>query len=86
MNRNRGEAAKALKAMGPVAEAGAIECLKTSPNGWVNKEVSGVLAEIGREQGLAALQEFLPKAKAGFDRQDAEKAIDAIRRRLRASP
>jgi hypothetical protein len=85
MHSNRGEAAKALKAMGPVAEGAAIAALKNSNDGWVNKDVLGVLAEIGGEDALEAIQELLPRF-SWLEKGDADKAMDAIKGRLRASP
>jgi hypothetical protein len=46
MPRYRGETGKALKAMGPIAEAATIGLLKNS-DFWVRRETCGVLAEIG---------------------------------------
>ena len=55
MHRNRGEAGKALREMGPIAEAATIGCLKER-DGWVRKETCLVLAEIGGEESLKALE------------------------------
>lgn len=79
MYRNRGEAAKAMKEMGPVAEAAAISCLKDR-DGWVRGEACAVLAEIGGARSLGALAEL---AKQGdmWDKQHADKAITAIKKR-----
>ncbi len=80
MYRNRGEASKALKAMGPVAEAAAVGCLEDR-DGWVRKETCLVLAEIGGHEALEALREYTGRVK-GFDLRDAENAIEAIQARL----
>jgi len=80
MYRNRGEAAKALKEMGPVAEAAAISCL-SDRDGWVRGEACQVLAEIGGEESLKALREYGKRA-TGFDVQHAGQAIAAIEKRL----
>lgn len=81
MYRNRGEASKALKAMGPVAEAATINCLKDR-DFWARKEACSILSDIGGEKAVKALTDYASRA-TGFDRQDADKAIDTIERRLR---
>ena len=84
MPRYRGEAGKALKAMGPVAEAAAIPLLKNSEF-WMRRETVGVLAEIGGEDALQALQE-LAAGLSDFDSRDMRQAINTIQRRLAAAP
>jgi len=80
MYRNRGEAAKAMREIGAVAEPAAISCLKDR-DGWVRGEACAVLADIGGPRSLEALAEF---AKQGdmWDKQHADKAMTAIRKRL----
>ncbi|MEN6452246.1 MAG: SHD1 domain-containing protein [Thermoguttaceae bacterium] len=84
MKTNRGEAIKAMKAMGPIAEQAAIEALSKSDDGWANRDLLALLANIGGEDSLEAVQTFLHRA-TWFDKADAERAHDAIKRRLRAS-
>ena len=87
MYRDRGEAAKALKAMGPIAEAAAIGCLKDRDD-WVRKETCQVLSEIGGEESLKALRQYGQRQQGARDRRtrgdqaDANKAIAAIEQRL----
>ena len=54
MPRYRGEAAKALKQMGPIAEAATIALLKNN-DFWMRRETIGVLAEIGGRDAMKAL-------------------------------
>ena len=84
MPRYRGEAGKAPKAMGPVAEAAAIPLLKNSEF-WMRRETVGVLAEIGGEDALQALQE-LAAGLSDYDSRDMRQAINTIQRRLAALP
>ena len=79
MYRNRGEAAKALKAMGPVAETAALGCLKDRDQ-WVRRETCQVLAQIGGKASLQVLRQFAQRA-AHFDQVEADKAIQAIQQR-----
>jgi hypothetical protein len=80
MYRNRGEVGKALRAMGPIAEAATIPLLKDR-DGWVRKETVQVLGEIGGEAGLKALTAYSQKLTS-FDLKEAETAIAAIEERL----
>jgi HEAT repeat protein len=80
MYRSRHEAGAALKAMGPVAEAATIGCLKDR-DGWVRKEACQILGEIGGQESLKALKPYAQRA-TGFDRHDANRAIEAIERRI----
>lgn len=84
MYRNRGEAAKALKAMGPVAEKATLGLLKDR-DGWVRAEACAVLVEIGGRESLPVLQEFVKTAQH-FEKINAEKAIPAIEARLALPP
>jgi hypothetical protein len=84
MYRSRHEAAQALKAMGPVAEAATIGCLGDRDM-WVRAEACSVLGEIGGRKALAALHEFTPKA-GGMEARNANHAISAIGRRLELQP
>jgi hypothetical protein len=84
MYRNRGEVTKALKAMGPIAEAAAIPCLKDRDL-WARKETCQVLAEIGGAESVKALREYAQRV-TGFDQADANKAMETIEHRLRTSP
>ncbi|MCR4414463.1 MAG: SHD1 domain-containing protein, partial [Thermoguttaceae bacterium] len=80
MYRNRGEVAKALKAMGPVAETAAIGCLKDRDT-WARNEACQVLAEIGGPKALKALKAYAAKL-SDFEARPARNAIAAIERRL----
>jgi len=80
MYRNRHDAARVLKAMGPIAEAATIGCLKDR-DGWVRKFACGVLADIGGKASLQVLKEFAPKA-TWLEQSDANNAIRAIENRL----
>jgi hypothetical protein len=80
MYRNRMEAGKALKGMGPVAENATIGCLKDRDH-WVRGEACGVLGEIGTAVSLKALRKYAEQA-TGFDLNDANRAIAAIEQRL----
>ncbi len=84
MPRYRGQAGKALKEMGPVAEAATISLLKNN-DFWMRRETVGVLAEIGGEDAVQALQE-LAKPLSEFDSRDIRQAINTIQRRLATLP
>ncbi len=84
MYRYRGEVGKALKKMGPIAEAATIPLLKNSEF-WTRRETVGVLAEIGGEDALQALQELV-KGLPPHELQEIRQAINTIQRRLAASP
>jgi hypothetical protein len=77
---SRGEASKALKAMGPVAEDATIDCLKDRDM-WVRAEACLVLQEIGGKKSLQALRDMSIKL-AGSAPREAPKAISAIELRL----
>ncbi len=81
MYRSRREAAAALKAMGPVAESAAIDCLKDRDL-WVRKETCDVLAEIGGRASIDPLEALQRSTSDVFAGKAAGEAIDAIRRRL----
>lgn len=84
MPRYRGEVGKALKAMGPVAEAATIDLLKNS-DFWVRRETVGVLAEIGSADALQSLKDIV-KGLRPHEARDIEQAINTIERRLAMSP
>ena len=84
MPRYRGEAGKALKEMGPVAEAATIAILKNT-DFWMRRETVGVLAEIGGQDAMQALRE-LSKGLSEYDSRDMRQAINTIQRRLAMSP
>ncbi len=74
--RCRGEAGKALRAMGPVAEAATIPWIKDRDH-WVRSEALEVLKAIGGPASLAALKEEL--SQRGVDKHVLEATISAIR-------
>jgi hypothetical protein len=84
MPRYRGEAGKALKDMGPVAETAAISLLKNN-DFWMRRETVGVLAQIGGEDAVQALQE-LATGLSDYDSGDMRQAINTIQRRLASQP
>jgi hypothetical protein len=77
--QDRGDAAKALKTMGPPAEPAVLPYLKDR-DGWVRLEACKVLGEIGSPKSLPALEEFGGNGR-GFDKPESEKAIQAIKAR-----
>jgi HEAT repeat protein len=79
MHRSRGEAANALKAMGPIAEDATLGCLKDR-DFWVQRETCNVLAEIGGAKSEKALQKLLQDSNRSIS-QEAQNAIAAIQRR-----
>ncbi len=81
---SRQEVAKALKAMGPIAEEATINLLKDRDE-WVRAEACSVLGEIGGKKSLKALRNFTPKTR-GFEEINSKKAISAIETRLRTEP
>jgi hypothetical protein len=84
MYRSRGEASKALKAMGPVAENATIECLKDRDM-WVRGEACNVLKEIGGKKSIKALHDL--SAKLGRDAPgEIPGAVSAITLRLASQP
>jgi hypothetical protein len=84
MPRYRGEAAKALKQMGPIAEAATISLLKNN-DFWMRRETIGVLAEIGGRDAMKALLE-LAKGLPEHESHDMRQAINTIQRRLATLP
>ena len=78
--QDRATAAKALRAMGPLAEPAVLPLLKDR-DGWVRLEACKVLGEIGTAQSLPALEEFARNGR-GFDQPEAAKASKAITARL----
>ncbi|MCE5268210.1 MAG: hypothetical protein LLG00_10030 [Planctomycetaceae bacterium] len=84
MHRYRSEAGKALKSMGPVAEAATIALLKNQEF-WMRRETAGVLAEIGGEDALRALQ-ALDVGRHPQEGRDVQQAIFRIQRRLATQP
>ena len=85
MPRYRGEAGKALKSMGPVAEAATISLLKNT-DFWMRRETVGVLAEIGGDGCLASPAGARQGALPDMSSRDMQQAINTIQRRLAASP
>jgi hypothetical protein len=81
---SRREAAKALKAMGPIAEDATINLLKDRDQ-WVRAEACSVLGEIGGKKSLKALRDLSPKS-AGFEEINYKKAVSAIELRLKSEP
>ncbi len=84
MYRHRGEAGQALRAMGPVAEAAAIECLKDR-DFWVRVEACRVLKEIGGRAALEALRKHAAQAD-NLEMMHLRGAIAAIEQRLASAP
>ena len=76
---DRGDAAKALKAMGAVAEPVVLPHLKDR-DPWVRLEACKILAEIGTAKSLPYLEEFGGTGH-GFDKPESEKAIKTIKAR-----
>ena len=76
---DRGDAAKALKAMGSSAEPAVLPLLKDHDT-WVRLEACKILAEIGTTKSLPYLEEFAGTGH-GFDKPESEKAIQAIKAR-----
>ncbi|MCX7045945.1 MAG: HEAT repeat domain-containing protein [Candidatus Sumerlaeota bacterium] len=77
--QGRGEAVKALKAMGAIAEQAVIPYLKDRDT-FVRNEACKILEEIGTAKSVAALEDFASNGNV-FDKQAAEKAIKAIKAR-----
>ena len=84
MPRYRGEAGKALKDMGPIAEAATIALLKNT-DFWMRRETVGVLAAIGGEDAVQALQELVT-GLSDYDSGDMRQAINTIQCRLASQP
>ena len=78
------EAGKALKDMGPVAEAATMKLLKNTDH-WVRRETVSVLAEIGGEDSVRALEE-IGNGLSEWQGRDIRNAINTIQRRLAAAP
>ena len=76
---DRGDAVKALEAMGPAAEPAVLTYLKDRDN-WVRLEACKVLGQIGTPSSIPAIEAFGAKGQ-GFDGSESEKAIKAIRAR-----
>jgi beta-lactamase regulating signal transducer with metallopeptidase domain len=84
MPRYRGEAGKALKTMGAIAEPAAIALLKYNEY-WIRRETVGVLAEIGGKDALKALQEIAGDGSE-HESRDVREAVNTIQRRLAGLP
>jgi hypothetical protein len=77
-------AKSSLIKMGPAAEEPVLESLLNHEEWTVRGDACAILAEIGTEKSLPALKKFYDERKHP-DRQNANKAIEAIKARIRAA-